>query len=97
MGGLMEGVPTFAQKCHTMEETLWRIEYWEFGERVTLEYRDEHSVHAFIQNNIAPDGFGYFYVRNRWPQDVVRELRRRYPICSVIHTYPGLKIDVIGG
>ncbi len=33
---------------------------------------------------------------HRWPQDVVRELKRRYPICSVIHTYPGLKIDVIG-
>jgi LacI family transcriptional regulator len=33
---------------------------------------------------------------HRWPQDVVRELRRHYPICSVIHTYPGLKIDVIG-
>jgi LacI family transcriptional regulator len=33
---------------------------------------------------------------HRWPIDVVRDLRRRYPICSVIHTYPGLKIDVIG-
>jgi LacI family transcriptional regulator len=33
---------------------------------------------------------------HRWPEDVVRQLRRRYPICSVIHTYPGLNIDVIG-
>jgi LacI family transcriptional regulator len=33
---------------------------------------------------------------HRWPEDVVRELKRRYPICSVIHTYPGLNIDVVG-
>jgi LacI family transcriptional regulator len=33
---------------------------------------------------------------HRWPEDVVRELKRRYLICSIIHTYPGLNIDVIG-
>ncbi len=33
---------------------------------------------------------------HRWPEDVVRELRRRCLICSVVHTYAGLKVDVVG-
>jgi LacI family transcriptional regulator len=32
----------------------------------------------------------------RWPQNVVRELSRRFSCVSVQHEYPGLPIDVVG-
>lgn len=59
-------------------------------EECTNVLKPEYQPRALSSGNI--DGIVLIH---RWPAEIARTLRTRYPVASIIHDYPGTDVDVI--